>query len=901
MAKLQVLNPAFGDNSCRPQFCRTCPISEHTRGYVPLESGRSATLVVGEAAGSNEADKGKPFVGGAGSWLNNLLRAAWIKREDLNVINTIGCQPRDNIYPTDRKWRWTSRDAARAAVEHCNYHHLQPGIAHVNPNRIIALGDHALTRLTGKRGITVWRGSPLPLAGDNSKLRVLPTLHPAYLMRDAKFTSVAINDLKKKLEVPPEFYNLYATTAQLADFNSPVVAFDFEWDRNGDITICGLSDKLYHATVGAWSGESIGQFKRIFEQATDLIGHNIIGADTKYFERLGYTVRARMHDTMLKQHLVQPDFRHSLAFVASVHTNKVFWKGRGEEKEDQDGNLIEAKEQWKTWDKANAIPRELGGYGGCRDADEAYRLYNARDTDGSYQVNQDLDTLLRRYNLENVYWNVSVPIAYVARDLSEHGLAIDTKLVKEVREDLGNEILQLEQTLPTGLRPYEKGITRQIPAPPGTWKAKNAKCKGTKKAGTQHEPATWSVDQPGTSECPICATPKEIKLTQLKRIKVPGTELIKPWNSSPQVMAYARAAGLKVSIKRERGTESADVNARKVWGRTHPEFRIIDRLKDLSTEHNNFAKEAIQHEKRLYFNLLVHGTSEGRFSSSGQRQGIDPNIQNQPKSIRKIYIPDRTDWSFIELDYASGENMLTAFLAKDFERLERLRTPGYSEHLDLTRKIFNLPSITKKEAVEYGPDKLDIYDIGKHINHGSNYGMTYIKLKEYLEMNGFFYSDADCKEFMAAGKQLNPRTAQWQAETIEMARRDGFLRNPFGRMRWFSTRDIATKSLAFLPASTLADIIIRAMIAHYPERFPQEITNLGLAMSGSIIDRWIMSIQVHDSLVLQGPHENQLEQAHRSRAIMCQPWKELDGFSLDVESKVGEPGGSWGSLKVLTL
>jgi len=245
--------------------------------------------------------------------------------------------------------------------------------------------------------------------------------------------------------------------------------------------------------------------------------------------------------------------------------------------------------------------------------------------------------------------------------------------------------------------------------------------------------------------------------------------------------------------------------------------------------------------------------------------------------------------------------MLTAFLARDFDRLERLRTPGYSEHLDLTRKIFNLPSITKKEAVEYGPDKLDLYDIGKHINHGSNYGMTYIKLKEYLEMNGFFYSDKDCKEFMAAGKALNPRTATWQAETIEMARRDGFLRNPFGRMRWFSTRDIATKSLAFLPASTLADIIIRAMIAHYPERFPAECEGLQLSRTGSIVMNWLMSIQVHDSLVFQGPHENQLEQARRSKAIMEQPWKELDGFSLAVEVKIGLPAGSWGSLKVVTL
>ena len=901
MSKLKVLQPDFGDNSCRPDFCRTCPIAEHTRGYVPLQRGSSSTLLVGEASGANEADLGKPFVGGAGSWLNNLLRAAGIKRENLNVINTIGCQPRDNVYPTDRKWRWTSREAARTAVTYCNQHHLQPALEQLSPTKIIALGDQALIQLTGRRGITVWRGSPLPALGDNTRLAVLPTLHPAYLMRDAKFTSVAIADLKKPLEIPPEFYELYFTAAGLSNFSSSAFAFDFEWDRNENITICGLSSKLYHAEVGTWSGESILQFKRIFESATDLIGHNIIGADTKYFERLGWKVPARMHDTMLKQHLVQPAFRHSLAFVSSVFTNKPFWKGRGEEKEDNDGNIIEAKEQWKTWDKGSAIPRELGGYGGCTSADEAYRLYNARDTDASYQINAQLDSLLRRYQLEGVYWNVSVPIAYIARDLSDHGLAINTALVKQVREDLGNEITELEQTLPDGLRPYQRGVTRQIPAPEGTYAPKTLKCKGTKKAQNSHDPISWEVCTVGESRCPTCSKVFSPKLAQRKRIKVPGVEIVKPWNSSPQVMAYARSLGLKINVKRERGTESADVNARKVWGRTNPEFRIIDRLKDLGTERNNFAKQSILGIDRLFFNLNVHGTSEGRFSSSGKREGVDPNIQNQPKSIRKIYIPDQPEWSFIELDYASGENMLTAFLARDMERLERLRTPGYSEHLELTRKIFNLPSITKAEATEYGPDKLDLYDIGKHINHGSNYGMTYIKLKEYLEMNGFFYSDKDCKEFMAAGKALNPRTAKWQLETIECARRDGFLRNPFGRMLWFSTRDIATKSLAFLPASTLADIIIRAMIGHYPQRFPNECAALGLSVTGSIVSDWLMSIQVHDSLVLQGPHEFQLDQARRSKAIMEQPWKELDGFALGVEVKTGLPGGSWGSLKVATV
>lgn len=883
----------------KPIECQKCPLNRATgTAFVPTEVGKGSILLVGEAPGEQEAEDGKPFVGGSGAFLNNLLKRAGIERNDTTVANVICCRPPNNIFPLDFKWRGTSRQDAREGVEYCKRTFLEPLVKSRDWKKIIAVGDQPLTALTPRKGIMVWRGSPLPLKWDLTKPQVLPTLHPAYLLRDMKLTSCVITDLQKSLKPVPELYNLYATPNDLRAFRSAAFAFDFEWNRDGDITLCGLSEKFYHATVSGWYGDAIGEFRRIFEQATDLIGHNIIGADTRHFEKYGWAVTARLHDTMLKQHLVQPDFRHGLGFVASVFTNKVFWKGKGEEQEDADGNIIEVKEQWRTWDRADAIPRELGGYGGCTSADEAYRLYNARDTDSSFQINHHLDQLLKRYNLENVYWNVSLPIAFIVRDISDCGIAIDTSKVKQIRRELGDQIQQLEETLPEGLKPYDKPITRQIPAPKGTYKAKRLKCKGTKKAKTAHEEATWEVSTPGASACPTCGKVYSVKLAEVKRVKVPSSKRIQPWNSSAQVLAYAKRKGIKEHINRKKGTATADVYARKIWGRQHTEFRIIDKLKDLGTERNNFAKAEMERVDRLYFNLLVHGTSEGRFSSSGRRPGVDPNIQNQPKSIRKIYIPDTPTDCFIELDYAGGENWLTAWLAQDKPRLERLRQPGYSEHLELAKLIFSLPAETSKAQASDWQGQ-DLYDVAKHINHGSNYGMTHVKFKEYCEGEGLYFSEKECKAFIAKGKELNPGTSLWQAATIEAARRDGFLRNVFGRMRWFSTRDIATKSLAFLPASTLADIVIRAMIAHHPVRFAKECLALGLQRVGELLEGWRIAIQVHDSLVLHGPAHSALEQAARTKALMTQPWAELNGFSLNVETKVGAPGQPWGGIQTV--
>jgi uracil-DNA glycosylase len=876
------------------------------------------------SAGEHDIENGQGLSGLSGSWINSMLGHAGIKRHTQCSTASVVCCHTGPLFPTDPKWRGVSRAEAYAGVAYCARTHLEPTLRARPWKKIIALGEAPLTALTGKKGILVWRGSPLPLRG-GQELKVIPTLEPSYLARDSKYVSVTINDFRKNPTVVPERYALYCSAAGLLDGLNPRFAFDLEWDHNGDISLCGISDRLYACRVAGWNGEVAARAKGVFEAATDLIGHNIIGADTVMFERLGWNITARMHDTMLKQHLLQPDFRHGLGFVGSVYTGKIFWKGKGKESEDEAGELTDTKIQWKTWDQPDAIPRELGGYGGCSSADEAYRLYNARDTDASYQINEALDPELARWGLDNVYWNVSVPAAFICRDIASRGVKVHSGRVGELRETLSKDIARIEQQLPEGLKPYEQPITKQIPAPPGTYKPQEKTCKGTKK--TPHDPITlrWtSPDSVEHSNCPTCLRPcKPNKWQSIKKIKIAATERIVPWNSSPQVTRYANSLGLKARWDRKRGSYAADSLARKGWGRSHSEFKILDHLKELSTLRSNFAKEELKHVSRMYFNLLVHGTAEGRFSSSGKRKGIDLNIQNQPASFRRIYIPDTPAHAFLELDYSGGENWLTAFLARDEDRLTRLGQPGYSEHLHLAQTLFSLGDTVGKTAakswcrtcgqqcpeVEGAPGPCescgavgqDLYDVAKHVNHGGNYGMTHVKQKEYCDALECYFTEREHKAFIAKREGMNPGTTRWQQATIGLAERDGYLRNPFGRMRWFSSRNAKTQALAFLPASTLADIIIRAMIAHYPNRFEKECCALGLGVTGELLPGVEIRMQIHDSLVLHGPAELMVEQAHRTKAVMEQPWKELDGFKLGVECKLGAAGASWGELEKLEI
>lgn len=895
----------------KPDFCKSCPINHVTQGYTPLRLRPGTVLDVGEASGEDEVRSGEGFSGPSGRWLKNMHARAGQKWETISTLNVIGCHPPDNIYPLDEKWHATSKADAVAGVAHCAKHHFWPALARANRPRINAIGASALTALTGKHGIHTWRGSPLALRTDPTRARVMPMLHPAALMRSAKFVSVTVGDMRKPLVIPPEHYNLQPSLADLQRWRSKVFAFDFEWDRDG-ISICGLSDRFYGAVVVPFMEPYHSELRRIFEEAECLIGHNIIGADLSWIERMGWRLRPdlRIEDTMLKQHLCQPDYPHDLGFVASIFTQKPFWKGHGWSEVDEESEGDDAPgQQWRTWNLASATPRALGGYGGCRSAQEAFALYNARDTDAEFQINTPLQHMLDKWDLTHVYRDVSLPAAYICRWIGERGLRIDTSRLAAIRVEVDRKIVELESTLPDGLRPYDRTVVANLPAPPGTYRPSIKVCKGTRK--NPHSPMEHPFFAPTDApiECQMCGKVlKPGKMHEAKILKGTRQERVVPYNSPPRVAAYVASCALKEVIDRKSGRRTTGARARGIWAKEHPEFTQLGALKEQVTLRNNFAKDSLLRVDRMFFNLKVHGTSEGRLSASGRRRGIDLNIQNQPEEFRAIYVPDHADWGFLNIDISQGESWLTCWLAKDWVRWEKLQTPGYDEHGELAGAIFGV-EIGKKHKPEYWaaahPDWTEEQcrvaaapwnakrQIGKKTNHASSYGMGYRKYLEILMGEGYTeYKESDTREFLETWKKINVRTCEWQRETQALAESQGFLVNPFGRIRWFTSHSIGTECLAFLPASSLADMVIRMMICHYPTEFLDSITRNGQETFAPLAPEWVMSAMVHDSLLLQGPWAARDEQRERSEGIMTQSWKELDGFRFKVDVKSSQV--SWG-------
>lgn len=245
--------------------------------------GTGNRLVVAEAPGESEAEIGQPLVGASGKIFDALLAKARIPRDSLTIINTINCRPPQNIYPTDADARsYISEEDGEKVVRHCFQAHVEPILKSKKWARIDLLGDKALRLLTGlTEGITKWRGSPVVVPAVGDKPVAIATFHPSYLMRDQVMFPVAVNDLKKSVVPPPEHYNLYPSLADVQAFTATEFAVDIETTREWDPTIkcVGLCARPYEAIVVPFTSLYIPELRRIFKNAKQIIGQNVVAFD----------------------------------------------------------------------------------------------------------------------------------------------------------------------------------------------------------------------------------------------------------------------------------------------------------------------------------------------------------------------------------------------------------------------------------------------------------------------------------------------------------------------------------------------------------------------------------------------------------------------------------------------
>jgi DNA polymerase len=141
-------------------------------------------MFIGEGPGADEDASGRPFVGRAGQLLTRMIEAIDLKREDVYIANVVKSRPPGNRTPES--------DEVKACIPF-----LYRQIAAIRPKLIVALGNPAMQALLDTRvGITKMRGEFHPFTRIEG-IWVMPTFHPAYLLRSPDKKREAWDDLKK--------------------------------------------------------------------------------------------------------------------------------------------------------------------------------------------------------------------------------------------------------------------------------------------------------------------------------------------------------------------------------------------------------------------------------------------------------------------------------------------------------------------------------------------------------------------------------------------------------------------------------------------------------------------------------------------------------------------------------
>jgi DNA polymerase len=162
--------------------CQRCRLHEHRRTIVFGEGNPDADLAfVGEGPGAEEDATGRPFVGRAGQLLDKIIGAIGLKREDVYIANIVKCRPPLNRTPE------------RDEVETCEPF-LFRQLMLIRPRVIVALGAPAFQCLLRTReSITRARGEWREWNG----IKVMPTFHPAFLLRSPDKKREVWEDMKK--------------------------------------------------------------------------------------------------------------------------------------------------------------------------------------------------------------------------------------------------------------------------------------------------------------------------------------------------------------------------------------------------------------------------------------------------------------------------------------------------------------------------------------------------------------------------------------------------------------------------------------------------------------------------------------------------------------------------------
>lgn len=771
-------------------------------------------MLVGEAYGQEEERAQEPFVGISGQELNRMLHAAGIMRSECYTTNLVNARPKNNDFAewlperkTDVTFRHVQlRDRKVDPIVLQGYQRLQKEIELVQPNVIVTFGNTPTWALTGAWGVTKWRGSML---GGGASPKIIPTYHPAAVLRQWAWRAITIQDLKRvrkesesriyltkpdwHFQIRPSFFRVLDVLQTLHRWlESPEsesgwwnrwIDFDLE-TRAGHIACAGLSWSRTDALViplmctesndGYWLPEEESQivwwlYRVLAHPQVKVRWQNGL-YDAQYTWRHWHFVPRGGQDTMISQHSLFGSQEKSLAFQASMYCDHyVYWKDDG-----------------KTWEP-NQPESKLWEY-------------NCVDCVRTREVGEEELRIIKELNLQDVeafqqklFWPVLKAM--------QVGVRVDAIRKAQLRREIQTEIDSRKRFLATVL-----GNEINLASPP-----------------QMKDLFYRRLGQP-----PVMSRPKR--------------------GVVPHITCDDEA--LQTIAKREPLLK--------------PIVNCIADIRTLQVLVSTFIEATVDVDGRMRSSFNIGGSDTGksapytyRLSSSKNAFGGGCNFQNIPSdksksagkalargmvfklpNMRGMYMPD-PGYTMFDMDLDRADLQVVVWEADDTMLKAALRM-GADIHLLNVYSLDGRDPPPLEELVETHPKYPDHRGPRKHKRefskvfcHATNYGG---QARTVAAATGRSVNEIDRaqKAWFAA----HPGIRSWHDRTLDQIQRFHFVENRFG-YRWyiFDRLDRALpQALAWTPQSTVGCYINRIWVSIH-DNVP-DVTVL---------------VQVHDSLMGQFP------------------------------------------------
>ena len=162
-------------------LCRQCEIAKYRTKVVPGEGAEDADLLfIGEAPGWHEDQQGRPFVGPAGQFLDELLASINLKRKQVYIANVIKCRPTSN------------RDPLPAEIHNCRKW-LERQIELIHPKMIVTLGRYSMAMFFSGKSIGKIHGTTQQRDG----VIYYAMYHPAAALHQQRLRQIIEDDMLK--------------------------------------------------------------------------------------------------------------------------------------------------------------------------------------------------------------------------------------------------------------------------------------------------------------------------------------------------------------------------------------------------------------------------------------------------------------------------------------------------------------------------------------------------------------------------------------------------------------------------------------------------------------------------------------------------------------------------------